>query len=238
MKYKLTDETRELNGVTLYRIQATRNFGRVQAGAKGGWVEQEYNLSQQSACWIADDAVAMGAARVKENGQLTERAIAMDRAIIGDNARLADDARASGWCCVGGNAYLFDQAHITESAVIEGDTEMCGMSVARGSALIFQGAHLLEQADVSGSAKVGGYARVTRGCTTSPVHFMGLNYHITIQDEDMTIGCKTMSLDKWARLKPAVAARLDTDNPDTEKLWEEYQDAILAMARSAGRVFG
>ena len=35
MKYKLTDETIELNGKTLFRIQALKDFGDVKAGDLG-----------------------------------------------------------------------------------------------------------------------------------------------------------------------------------------------------------
>lgn len=46
MKYKLTEETLEFNGRTLYRIEALKNFGFVRTGDKGGWIESENNLSQ------------------------------------------------------------------------------------------------------------------------------------------------------------------------------------------------
>lgn len=46
-KYKLTDETIELGGATLYRIEALREFGNVRAGDKGGFVQSELNLSQK-----------------------------------------------------------------------------------------------------------------------------------------------------------------------------------------------
>ena len=45
-KYKLTDETTNLLGRTLYRIEALKDFGDVKEGDKGGYVESEDNLSQ------------------------------------------------------------------------------------------------------------------------------------------------------------------------------------------------
>lgn len=54
-KYKLTDETIEFKGRTLYRIEALRNFRDVKAGDKGGFVESEENLSQEGDCWIYGD---------------------------------------------------------------------------------------------------------------------------------------------------------------------------------------
>ena len=44
-KYKLTEETNVVEGVTLHRIQALKSFGDVTEGDLGGWLEAERNLS-------------------------------------------------------------------------------------------------------------------------------------------------------------------------------------------------
>ena len=41
MKYKLTDETKIINGVGLHRIVALCSFGNVTQGDLGGWIEKE-----------------------------------------------------------------------------------------------------------------------------------------------------------------------------------------------------
>ena len=41
-KFQLTTETKVFDGVTLYRIQALRDFSNVKKGDLGGWVETEY----------------------------------------------------------------------------------------------------------------------------------------------------------------------------------------------------
>ena len=38
-KYKLTDETIDIEGKTLYRIEALKDFNGVRKGKKGGYVE-------------------------------------------------------------------------------------------------------------------------------------------------------------------------------------------------------
>ena len=43
MKYKLTKNTKEVNGITLYQIQALRDFGNVKNEDLGGWIEKEDN---------------------------------------------------------------------------------------------------------------------------------------------------------------------------------------------------
>jgi len=60
MKYKLTDESRDDDGVTLYRIKAIRDFGNVSVGEIGGWVESEANLSQDDNAWVYDHARVYG----------------------------------------------------------------------------------------------------------------------------------------------------------------------------------
>ena len=52
MKYKLTNQTIQHKGQTLYRIQALMDFRDVKTGDLGGWVESEYNLSQKGLCWV------------------------------------------------------------------------------------------------------------------------------------------------------------------------------------------
>lgn len=44
-KYELTNETIEYKGKKLYRIKALIDFGNVEKGARGGFVEKEENLS-------------------------------------------------------------------------------------------------------------------------------------------------------------------------------------------------
>lgn len=64
-KYKLTDETINLRGITLYRIEALTDFCNVKRGDKGGFVQCKRNLSQEGQCWVYDDACVYGLASVK-----------------------------------------------------------------------------------------------------------------------------------------------------------------------------
>ena len=66
-KYKLTDETININGRTLYRIEALKDFNDVKKGDKGGFVEKEENLSQISDCWVYGDAMVYNNAMVYGN---------------------------------------------------------------------------------------------------------------------------------------------------------------------------
>ena len=55
-KYELTSETKVFLGKTLYRIKALVQFGNVNAGDLGGWIEKEENLSQYGNAWVSGNA--------------------------------------------------------------------------------------------------------------------------------------------------------------------------------------
>ena len=66
-KYKLTDETINLCGKKLFRIKALKDFEDVKKGDKGGFIEDEHNLSHDGNSWVCCDARVYGNARVCGN---------------------------------------------------------------------------------------------------------------------------------------------------------------------------
>ena len=90
-KYKLTDETNEWLGRTLYRIEALRDFGNVKAGDKGGWIEKEANLSHEGECWVFDNAKVSGNAWVSGNARVCDNARVFDDAWVYGDARVRDE---------------------------------------------------------------------------------------------------------------------------------------------------
>ena len=69
-KYKLTGETIEHDGHTLHRIKALKDFLTVKKGDLGGWIENEYNLSQESDCWVFNEAKVYGNARISRDSYI------------------------------------------------------------------------------------------------------------------------------------------------------------------------
>ena len=107
MKYELTDNTKTVNGVKLYQIQALKDFGNVKAGDLGGWIEKEKNLSQEGDCWVYDNAQVFGNAQVSDNARVS------DNAWVYDNAQVFGDAEVSDiWC--GGGAKVFGDAEVSD----------------------------------------------------------------------------------------------------------------------------
>lgn len=112
-KYELTGETKLYNGRTLHRIVALRNFGNVEIGDKGGWIEKEENLSQDGECWI------YGNAKVYNNAKVC------------DNAKVYDDAEVCGSANVWGNAKVWVNAEVWANV------KVCGNANVRGNAEIY-----------------------------------------------------------------------------------------------------
>ena len=73
MKYEiLHDHAMVVDGgrITCYRIRALRDIPRhnVKAGDVGGWIESEYNLSQDGDAWVRDGICVFGLIRIESAG--------------------------------------------------------------------------------------------------------------------------------------------------------------------------
>lgn len=83
-KYKLTDETINVMGRTLYRIEALKDFSDVNKGDKGGFIENEDNLSHDGNCWVYSNAKVYGNAKVFGNAMVFGNAEVCGYALIKD----------------------------------------------------------------------------------------------------------------------------------------------------------
>ncbi|EPU42999.1 hypothetical protein SAG0176_01900 [Streptococcus agalactiae LDS 623] len=71
-KYELLkDDTIEVAGKTLFRIRALKDFGSVEKGDIGGYVESEENLSNFGNAWVEDNARISGNVRISENAWIS-----------------------------------------------------------------------------------------------------------------------------------------------------------------------
>ena len=66
-KYKLTDETINVGGKKLCRIEALKDFRDVKKGDKGGFIEDEHNLSHEGNSWVYGGARVYGDAKIENN---------------------------------------------------------------------------------------------------------------------------------------------------------------------------
>lgn len=79
-KYELTNEYIIYLEKKLYRIKALKNFGNVEIGELGGYIEKEDNLSQYGNAWVYGDT------------RVFDEAIVKDNAIVFGNDRVKDNA--------------------------------------------------------------------------------------------------------------------------------------------------
>ena len=105
-KYRLTDETIEHCGATLYRIEALRDFGDVTAGDKGGFVQSEFNLSQEGDCWVYDEAKVWGEAVVCDEAEVCDEARVCGEAMVYGEAKVSNKAMVCGEAGIGCNAVI------------------------------------------------------------------------------------------------------------------------------------
>ncbi|WP_375675350.1 MULTISPECIES: hypothetical protein [unclassified Bartonella] len=159
-KFALTNETRVFNNQTLYRIQALRDFDDVKAGALGGFIENESNLSHDGNCWIYDNALVLNPAHIYENAKVFNNAIIMGS--VYGNAHVCDRAR------VYANAHVYDNAHLSYNAWVYHQARVYGNAKLSGNARIHSKAVVYDHAVVSGAAKIYGkvYGNASVGCHT------------------------------------------------------------------------
>ena len=147
-KYKLTDESINFKNRKLYRIIALKDFSDVKKDDLGGYVENEYNLSQEGDCWIYDNAKVFDNAEVYDNAEVACNAEVYDYAEVYDNAKIFDDAK------VYGEVKVYDNTKVYGNAIVYDHAEISG------HAKVYNNAIISDNAEVSGYAQVFGYAKV------------------------------------------------------------------------------
>ena len=140
-KYKLTDECITLGDKKLYRIEALKDFSDVEKGEKGGFVENERNLSQENNCWIYDDA------KVFDNASVFGNAIVGENACIKDNARVFENAIVSGNAKIYGYAKIYGIALIYENAIVCENAKVYEFAKVYSNAEIFSDATVISDSD-------------------------------------------------------------------------------------------
>ena len=174
-KYKLTDESLNFCGRKLYRIEALRDFSDVKKGDKGGFVENERNLSQHGDCWIYDDAKVYGNATVCDNARVCEDALVSGNARIFVNANvfgtanIYGDARVFGESWVYGDANVFGNANVYGDARVYGDALICENARIFGNANVYGDARIFGESWVYDNAKVYGSAELFRDAKISSI---------------------------------------------------------------------
>ena len=126
----LKDDTVTYFGHTLYRIKATIDFGDVEKGELGGYIEKEENLSHFDNAWVSDNALVSDNARVTGDAEVSDNARVTDNAWVSDNAWVTGDAEVSD------NARVTDNAWVTDNALVSGDARVTDNARVTGDAKV------------------------------------------------------------------------------------------------------
>ena len=142
-QYKLTEETINVNGKTLYRIKSLKDFGNVKPGDKGGFVEKEENLSQSGDCWVYDNAKVYNNAKVFDYADIYGNAEIFGNAIVSGNARVYGNAKVYHY------AMVYDNAEVCDNAIISGNAEVYHDAAVYGNARVFGNAEICGKAEIA-----------------------------------------------------------------------------------------
>lgn len=116
------------DGVKLYRIRALRNIGMVKKGQLGGFIEKEYNLSQDGESWVGGNAWVFMNAQVKDNATVSGDAIVFGRAKILNDAIVTDNSKVYDNTRVINNAAVYGNVKIGGNSLIEDNNSYLYMS--------------------------------------------------------------------------------------------------------------
>lgn len=143
-KYELIKEDSiVIDGFTLYRIRAVKDFFVVKAGELGGYIEHEGCLSHEGYAWVFDNAKVYNTGKVAENGR------------VAGNAIVTRGSKVMGFGLVKNNAVVTDFS-IIEGEVTISDNALIENSTVSENAKVRESAHVHSKAIVKGLSKVSG----------------------------------------------------------------------------------
>lgn len=225
-KYKLIeDQVIEFEYHKLYRIEAVRDFGRIKKGQRGGYIENEKNLSHEGDCWIHDDAKVYdqaevsGNARIMDNVQICEHAKVygyaeiLDNVQIYGNAEVFDTAGVYGDSEVYGEAKIYGNASISNKSLVYGSAQVYGNTKVFGNAQVYQEARIYGDAEVGYQAEIKGHAEISKNgdyYVGKNIWSSGRSFTYTRSNRMWAVGCfygtSTELIDK-ANLDTLVSGR-------------------------------
>lgn len=159
-KYRLTNETKEIDDHILYRIEALRDFRDVKTGDLGGFIEDIEQLSSDGDCWVYDNACVFDESRVTGNARIRGTSRVCDSRIT--NNAIVDGDSDLDYCTLSGNSTIQnsvcvnttmkDRSYVnTSKGVYHG--ELSGHASVTGHATV-------KDTQMSGAASVSGFAVV------------------------------------------------------------------------------
>lgn len=197
-KYTFTSETIKYKGYTLHRIKALKDIVinteiTIKKGTLGGWIEKEYNLSQDGNCWVSGKAKVFGDAIVKGHAYVSDYVEVHGNAIIRDNAKvygyadvyghswIGDNSEVYGDAIIYGNAQIYDEAIICgkccvySNALIYGHAQIHGNVLVCGDVKVYENAEVYGNAIIREHAEIHGTACLKEGTIGGTIHMIATN---------------------------------------------------------------
>ena len=122
--------------VQLLRVVATETFNDVKAGALGGLIQDESNLSQEGDCWIYDEDMVYDGAVIEGNAQIRNNAIVRDKSKVDGEAQVLDSAIIEGCSNVTDNAKVYNRAKVTGCSIVKNNAKVYGEAKIKEASII------------------------------------------------------------------------------------------------------
>lgn len=193
-KYMLTDETKVIDGRTLHRIKALKDFGDIEAGSLGGFIEKEENLGQEGEAWVNENACVFGDARISDNAQIFGNALIYGYAVVCGNAFIFDEAQVYGNARIYDDVQVFGNAQVYGYARAYGNVEIYDNAQVYGDAWAFDNVQIYENARICDNARTYESAWI---CGDSVVS----------QNQYISYGIVTVDLSKTENLVKSIKAQ-------------------------------
>ncbi|MCS4239885.1 hypothetical protein [Myroides odoratus] len=138
-KYNITEESMTYKGCVLWRIQ------HIATQEKGGWIQEEQNLSQEGGAWIAEEAKVYGEACVSDDACISGNAEIFGSAQIRETGQVYGEAKVYDEAIVEGVALVYDRAEVCGKAIIQGAAEIYGDACIRGERIFTGNQRVVER---------------------------------------------------------------------------------------------
>ncbi len=202
-RVELTDIELVKKDRTFYRVRLLETIDEDhKIDSLGGWVESLDNLRNPDTGEV--EGVILDDARIYGNARIYENAVIFDKTIVRDNVIIRGNARIERTCHVKGNTIIEDDI------VIQARCDFSGNSHLKGQLT------LLVESKFTGTVDVSHFINQMRGSV----------YGMNIKGDQLTIGCKTYSLDWWAQNARSAAATDKFTLSQTEEYMEYIADYI------------
>ena len=160
-KYKIREDLyKSVNGHTVYRIEALKNFSRVQKGDLGGWIEKEDNLSQRGNCWVYKEAAVFQNAHVTGNAIVSGHAKVFGHAMVTDNVIVCCHAQIFGCAILQNDVSVYDKAKIHGNAKISNNAQIYNNVDVYDNAYVYGNAFIFDKVKIYDNVKLHGYVEI------------------------------------------------------------------------------